>query len=130
MNLSNWTVLIVDDEPDSLEVMYEVLTMDDAKVHTASSAEEAVELLQTMKPNLIITDLSMPGMDGYALLPAIRAIKGLEQTPIIALTAHAMTGDKERVIGKGFTGYITKPIRMGTIISDILSFVPELKPAS
>jgi two-component system cell cycle response regulator len=130
IDLSSWTVVIVDDEPDNLEVLYEVLSMYDAQVHPMPNGREALALLQTLVPTLVITDLSMPEMDGYELLTAIRAIKGREKTPVIALTAHAMLGDKERILSQGFDGYVTKPIGLETVVPQILEFIPTLKTES
>jgi CheY-like chemotaxis protein len=128
LDLSAWNVLAVDDEPDNLEVLLEVLSMYDAKVHPASNGEEAMKLLQTLRPTLVITDLSMPDMDGYQLLHKIRRSDDLKELPVIALTAHAMSGDKERILAAGFNGYLSKPIRIMTVISDILASLPTLKP--
>src|SRR5438552_3405356 len=109
-DLSSWNVIIVDDEPDGLEVLSEALNMYDAQVQQASSGQEVLKLLETIRPTMIITDLSMPGMDGYQLLYKVRHIAGLESIPVIALTAHAMTGDKERILSVGFSGYMSKPL--------------------
>jgi two-component system, cell cycle response regulator DivK len=126
--LSSWNVLAVDDEPDSLEVLAEVLMMHDVNVKTAASGQEALTLLQKFQPTLVITDLSMPGMDGYQLLHKIRHMEGRASTPVIALTAHAMTGDKERILSAGFNGYVSKPLRLATLVSDILASLPALAP--
>src|SRR5690242_10110102 len=128
--LSTWNVLAVDDEPDSLEVLSEVLMMHDATVKTASSGQEALALLQTFQPTLVISDLSMPGMDGYQLLHKLKHMEGREATPVIALTAHAMSGDKERIMAAGFSGYVSKPLRIATLVTDILASVPSLKPGA
>jgi len=127
-DLSNWNVVIVDDEPDNLEVLSEAFLMYDANVHAASGGLEAVKLIQENHPMLIITDLSMPGIDGYQLLYKIRHMEGMETVPVIALTAHAMTGDKERILSTGFSGYMSKPVRITNLVSDIFQIVPALKP--
>lgn len=129
MDLSAWKVLAVDDEPDNLEVLIEVLSMYNATVHPASNGEEAMTLLQTLRPTMVITDLSMPDMDGYQLLHKVRRTDDLKELPVIALTAHAMSGDKERILAAGFNGYLSKPIRIMTVVSDILASLPALKPA-
>lgn len=129
-DLSNWTVVIVDDEPDSLEVLCEVLEMNDATVKAAESGEEAIRLLSEARPTVILTDISMPHMDGYQLLFRLRKLDGLATVPVIALTAHAMRGDKELILESGFNGYITKPLRLDTLIPKIFENVPSLKPAS
>ncbi len=117
--INDWVIVLVDDQLDNLAVAYEALTIFGATVHQARSAEEALKILQDLTPNLIITDLSMPDMDGYQLLTRIRAAAALRAVPVIALTAHAMTGDRERVLDAGFAGYLPKPL-------DILSLVPNI----
>jgi CheY-like chemotaxis protein len=128
MDLSTWKVLAIDDEPDSLEVLIEALGMHDAIVHSTGNGQEALALLQTLHPTLVVTDLSMPGMDGYQLLYKIRHTEDLKATPVIALTAHAMSGDKERILEAGFNGYISKPLRIATLVPTILEYLPLLKP--
>ncbi len=130
VDLSTWSVLAVDDEPDSLEVLIEALSMHDASVHGAASGPEALHLLKTLQPTLVITDLSMPEMDGYQLLHKIKRLDGSKGTPVIALTAHAMAGDRERILAAGFDGYVSKPLRIATLVSDILAIVPALNPTS
>jgi CheY-like chemotaxis protein len=126
VDVSSWVVVAVDDEPDSLEVLTEVLGMYDATVHPCSSGKEVLAKLESVTPTLIVTDLSMPGMDGYQLLFQIRKIERLKAIPVLALTAHAMSGDRERILEAGFSGYVSKPYRTATLIEEILSGVPSL----
>jgi two-component system cell cycle response regulator len=128
VDLSTWNVLAVDDEPDSLEVLIEALSMHDASVHGAGSGPEALRLLETLHPTLVITDLSMPAMDGYQLLHRIRHLDGFKGTPVVALTAHAMAGDRERILAAGFDGYVSKPLRIASLVSDLLAILPSLNP--
>jgi CheY-like chemotaxis protein len=126
-DFSSWTVLAVDDEPDSLELICTVLEMYGAEVTPAENGEAALKCLQTLRPTLIFTDLSMPSVDGYQLLRRLRQIDGLQDTPVIALTAHAMKGDREIIMGAGFSGYITKPLRLDSFISKLFENVPSLR---
>lgn len=125
-SISHLTVMVVDDEPDSVAVATEVLEFYGATVYNASDGEQALEILSRVKPDLILSDLSMPKVDGWALLSAIRTDPILADVPVIALTAHAMTGDKERGLAAGFTSYLTKPISPLTLVGDILQRVPSL----
>ncbi len=127
-DLSHWTVLAVDDEPDSLEVLAEVLDMSDATVQTANGGGDALRQLAALRPTLIITDISMPEIDGYSLLRKLRKIEGLADTPVIALTAHAMKGDRELIMRAGFNGYLTKPLRIDTMLDLLFEQLPDLKP--
>lgn len=117
--ISNWVALIVDDEPDNLRVAAKVLQYNGAEVHTASNGVEGLSVLDKVKPTFILLDLSMPQMDGWEMFKQVRANDGLAGTAVIALTAHAMEGDKERALDVGFNGYITKPFRINTLLADI-----------
>lgn len=125
-SLTTWTVVVVDDEPDSIEVVTDVLEFHGARVHSTSNGHEALDLATALKPTFILTDLSMPGMDGWALLSHLKKNPALMNIPVIALTAHAMTGDAERVLAAGFTGYLSKPLAVMTLISDIKQQLPAL----
>jgi CheY-like chemotaxis protein len=125
----SWVVLVVDDEADNLGLTEGVLEFYGAKVHCAQSAEKGLDLLETVKPTFILLDLSMPDMDGWQMHKRLRANDATTHLPVIALTAHAMSGDKERVMKAGFDGYISKPINIETFISEIKSWLLDAKPA-
>ena len=112
--VANWTVLIVDDEPDNRVVPQELLKFYGAKVFSAENGREGLKSLAEMMPTFILLDLSMPEMDGWEMLKQIRADPRLAHLPVIALTAHAMAGDMERVFEAGFNGYIAKPYLLDT----------------
>jgi CheY-like chemotaxis protein len=107
-------ILIVDDTPVNLKLTRILLTNEGYRVQTAASAEEALELLRTYRPDLILADIQLPGMDG---LEMTRRIKGDPQTrdiTVVALTALAMKGDEKRALDAGCDGYMTKPIETRT----------------
>lgn len=102
-------IALVEDNPDNrllvraiLEDLYEIVEYE--------SGTEAIAGMRTHRPVLVLLDISLPGMDGMAVLAAIRADDALRALPVIALTAHAMTGDREKYLGAGFDDYVTKPI--------------------
>jgi CheY-like chemotaxis protein len=117
--IANWLVLIVDDEPDNLGVASRIFKFYGGKTITASSGEEALKILQTATPTIILLDLSMPHMSGWELLRHIRNMPDKASTPILAVTAHVMLGDKERALAAGFDGYIGKPFLLETFVSDV-----------
>ena len=127
--VAGWTVLIVDDEPDNVAVARKVLEYGGAEVHTASNGVEGLKALETLKPSFILLDLSMPEMDGWEMLNRLRADESKPPVPVVALTAHAMAGDRERVMEAGFDGYIAKPFRLSTFMSEILRCFRELAHA-
>jgi CheY-like chemotaxis protein len=128
--ISKWTVLIVDDEPDNLVIAEKVLSFGGAKVYTARNGVEGLKVLETVSPSFILLDLSMPEMSGWDMLKKVKADLTKIHIPVIALTAHAMLGDRQRVMEAGFDGYIAKPFRLSTFTSEILRCFRELAHAS
>jgi CheY-like chemotaxis protein len=123
--LKGWNVLVVDDEPDSLEVAAIILEGHGANVKTVTNGQEALDTLQTMRPKFILSDLSMPILDGWRLLEAVKANPDLTDIPVIALTAHAMIGDRERGIAAGFYNYLTKPLIPATFMKQLVRLLRE-----
>ena len=116
---STWYVLVVDDEPDNLEVVAETLEFRGAQVKTAQNGKEGLEALGDFAANLILTDLSMPVMDGWQMRARVKSDPGKAAIPVLALSAHAIAGDKERALEAGFDGYLTKPVNIHTLLDDI-----------
>lgn len=117
--LSEVSVLIVDDEPDNAEVVATVLRFNGASVWTALNGQEAMQYLADNLPDLVLLDLSMPQMDGWVMLIRLRADPRLEKLPVVALSAHAMQGDRERVLAAGFDGYLSKPVNIPSFLTDL-----------
>lgn len=122
---STWQVMIVDDEPDNLEVVAETLEFRGAEVQTAPNGKEALTLLETFEANLILTDLSMPVMTGWELRSRVKSDPKLAAIPVVALSAHAIAGDPERALEAGFNGYLTKPVNIHTLVDDIRTAVAD-----
>ena len=117
-------ILVVEDNPDNLRLVSVLLG---AYGHTplgTSSGAEAIEILRRERPDLILLDIQMPEMDGYATLRAIRTGLGIEDVPIVALTALAMPKDVEAGLRAGFDAYITKPLDPFTLDSTLNEFLP------
>lgn len=125
-DVSSWTVLIVDDQPDNLAIARKVLGFGGAKIYTAENGVGGLKALEEVQPSFILLDLSMPEMDGWEMLRKVRMNPVTQDIPVIALTAHAMSGDRERVMDAGFDGYIAKPFRLSTFMSEILRCFREL----
>ena len=103
-------VLLVEDNPINMRLAVAVLEADGLRVERVVDAEQALVLLETYTPDLILTDIALPGMDGLSFTRRLKADPRLRHIPIIALTAHAMKGDDARALAAGCSGYITKPI--------------------
>lgn len=125
-----WSVIVADDEEDSLIVATMLLEMAGAQVRQARNGREALDLIRQGRPHFILSDLSMPEMDGWLLMHELNTDRSTIDLPVIALTAHAMSGDRERAIQAGFTNYITKPLDpekfLGQLVS-LLVAVPQLE---
>lgn len=124
-DMTSWVVLIVDDEPDNLGVAQKVLYHNGVDVHIARDGAEGLRVLEDIEPTFVLLDLSMPEMDGWEMLRQLRESGRYERLPVIALTAHAMAGDKERVMQAGFDGYIAKPFRINSLLDDINSALEQ-----
>jgi len=118
-------ILVVDDEPDSLELVSFVLQQSGATVTAVSSATEILEILPQWKPDLLVSDIGMPGMDGYMLLRQIRLMSPEQGGKIlaIALTAYAGEGNEQRAMAAGFQAHISKPIDPAQLIETIANLV-------
>lgn len=104
------TILYIEDNQDNRTLIRRILNSEGYQVLEAGSAIEGLERLVNGKPDLILMDINMPDIDGYALTAKIRAISGFDEIPIVALTANVMRGDRERSLEAGCDGYIQKPI--------------------
>jgi CheY-like chemotaxis protein len=103
------TIAVVEDNADN-RLLLRSLLGDDYRLVEYEDGAEALAGLRGDRPDLVLLDISLPGMDGEAVLAEVRADPSLRDLPVIALTAHAMAGDRERLLGAGFDDYLTKPI--------------------
>ena len=120
---SKGTILYVEDNPDNRNLVRRVLEAEGYKVLEANNAAQALDRLLTMPTNLILMDINMPDMDGYALTAKIKSMPEYKKIPIIAVTANVMRGDRERSLEAGCDGYIQKPIDIDTITLQIERFL-------
>lgn len=105
-------ILIVEDNQDSRELFIKILKNKGYDLIEAVDGEEAIEKALKEKPNLILLDISIPKIDGYEVTKRLKSLEEFQDIPIVALTAHAMKGDREKFISAGFEGYISKPINV------------------
>jgi two-component system, cell cycle response regulator DivK len=117
------TVLYVEDNPDNRMLVRRILLSENYGLLEATDATDALEVLKTHKPDLILMDINMPDMDGYTLTAKIKKLPGFERIPILALTANVMRGDKEKVLEAGCDGYIQKPIDFDELLNQIERFL-------
>jgi PAS domain S-box-containing protein len=105
-------VLVVDDDPDAVELVHQLLTNAGAVVQTARSAGEALQRLANFQPQVLVSDIGMPDVDGYGLIRRVRSLEPSHggRTPAVALTAYAGGDDAERCLASGFQGHLAKPV--------------------
>jgi two-component system cell cycle response regulator DivK len=118
-------ILIVDDNQDSRELAVKVLKNRGYQMIEASDGEEALEKALAEKPDLILMDISIPKINGYEVTRRLKSQADFKATPIIALTAHAMKGDKEKALDSGCDGYISKPINVHELPDQIKSYMKD-----
>ena len=117
-------ILIVEDNPDNMKLFRAVLTIRGHQVVGLPGGETLLETMRAEAPAIVLLDIQLPGEDGYQLLAKLRAAIPDTLPPVVALTAHAMSGDEEKALTAGFTGYLTKPIDVGTFASTVEAFIP------
>lgn len=112
-------VLVADDKATSRELVRTVLEQSGHVVYEAANGMEAVRRAREVAPDLILLDLHMPALDGFGVLKELHEDEKFRAIPIVALTASAMQGDRERALSLGFTGYIAKPISLKDLRGEI-----------
>jgi signal transduction histidine kinase/CHASE1-domain containing sensor protein/CheY-like chemotaxis protein len=117
--LSGVNVLLVDDDSDTLKLMTTALTRRQATVTAVSSAGEAILAIQRNRPDVLVSDIAMPGEDGYGLIEKVRSLEGegVLRIPAVAITAYAKEEDRERALSSGFQIYLAKPVEVTELIS-------------
>ena len=119
-------ILVVEDNEQNLELVEFLLEDAGMRVRVARDAEGARSQLERELPELILMDMQLPGTDGLTLVGEIRARAATSSVPIIALTAHAMRGDRERFLAGGCDAYIPKPINAVTFVDEIVGVLERL----
>ncbi len=119
------TILYVEDNKDNRNLVRRVLEVEGYSVAEAKDAAQALSQLETGSVDLILMDINMPDMDGYALTAKIKSMEKHKDMPIIAVTANVMRGDRERSLEAGCDGYIQKPIDIDTLAQQIERFLPR-----
>lgn len=113
------TVLLVEDNQMNKILVREILTLNGYAIIEASSGTEALKVLSTQKPDLILMDLHLPEMDGVTATRIIKCDESNRSIPVLALTASAMKGEEDEILCKGFDGYVAKPIEVKKLLEAI-----------
>lgn len=113
------TILIIEDNEQNLYLLTFILEKHGYHVKTAQNGLEGIDLAERIRPDLILLDVQLPVMDGYAVARNLKNNPDLTETPIIAVTSYAMPGDREKAMECGCTGYIEKPINPDTFMAQV-----------
>jgi CheY-like chemotaxis protein len=123
-------ILVIEDNPANLDLMVYLLNAFGHTPLAATDGEEGIALIQHETPHLIICDIQLPKLSGYDIVKWLKADPTLRAIPILAVTAYAMVGDRDKVLAAGFDGYFTKPIQPETFIPQVESFLSHPTPGS
>ena len=117
-------ILVIEDHEENRRIMHDLLTSAGYEIIEAVTGEEGVTFAETHRPDLILMDIQLPGLDGYEATRRIKANPALQQIPIIAVTSYALSGDDVKAREAGCDGYVTKPFSPRTLLAKIREYVP------
>jgi CheY-like chemotaxis protein len=112
-------VLVVEDKPENLDLLVYILTAFGHQPLVAHDGAEGLAAARELRPDIVVMDLQMPRMDGYQAARVFKGDPELRHIPLLAVSAYAMVGDREKVMACGFDGYLTKPIDPETFVQDV-----------
>jgi two-component system, cell cycle response regulator DivK len=123
--MTNWQILVVEDNARNMRLFCDVLRASGYRTLEATTGEQAVELVFAHRPDLVLMDIQLPDIDGVEALGRVRADDGFATVPILALTAQAMEGDRERFLAAGFDGYLSKPVDIAEFVATVKRYCEE-----
>ena len=121
-------ILVVEDQEDNRRIVRDLLTSVGYELAEAVTGPEGVTMAETYRPDLILMDIQLPGLDGYEVTRRIRANPALRQVPIIAVTSFALSGDDVKAFEAGCNGYVTKPYSPRQLLAKIREYLAEAVP--
>lgn len=122
-------ILYVEDNEDNADILKRRLARLGFEIVIATDGAQGVAMAGETKPDLILMDLSLPVMDGWEAAGRIKAAPGTRHIPVIALTSHAMTGEREKALAAGCDDFDTKPVELARLVGKIRALVPEKGPS-
>ncbi len=121
--MSGELILIVEDNEKNAKLVRDVLQFKGYRTLEAATAGDGIALARSERPDLILMDIQLPDMDGITAVERLRAEEGTAAIPVVALTAFAMSSDRERIMAAGFTGYLSKPINVREFPEQVRQYV-------
>ncbi len=123
--MSGKTILYIEDNPGNRMLIRRILEAEGYHVVEAADGYEGLDLASRLKPDLILMDINLPGIDGYELTGRLKKSEALAHVPVIAMTANVMRGDREKTLAAGCDGYIQKPVDVDQLPLEIARFLGE-----
>lgn len=123
-------ILVIEDNPTNLQLMVYLLQAFGHIPLEAVDGETGLDFIRRESPDLILCDIHLPGLDGFGVARQLKSHSAFNTIPLVAVTALAMVGDRDRILSAGFDGYITKPITPETFIGQVEAFLPSARPLS
>ena len=117
-------ILVVEDQEDNRQIVRDLLTITDYEVTEAENGEEALASVAKQRPDLILMDIQLPGLDGYEATRRIKANPALRHIPIIVVTSYALSGDDVKAFAAGCDAYVTKPFVPRELLAKVREYVP------
>ena len=118
-------ILVVEDQEDNRQIIRDMLTFTDYEIVEAESGEAALALVATKRPDLILMDIQLPGIDGYEATRWIKADPALRSIPIIAVTSYALSGEEQKARAAGVDDYVPKPYSPRQLLAKIRQYLPQ-----
>lgn len=123
------TILIIEDNPQNSYMMRYLLEKNGFSVITSKNGLDGIRMAADSKPDCILLDIQLPGMDGYQVAQTLKSSADLASIPVIAVTSYAMTGDREKALAAGANGYLEKPIDTRSFVDTIRMYIEEDRTA-
>jgi two-component system cell cycle response regulator DivK len=118
-------ILVIEDQEDNRQIVRDLMTASGYELIEATTGEEGLEAASRERPDLILMDIQLPGIDGYEVTRRIKADPNLRQIPIIAVTSYALSGDDKKAFAAGCDGYVTKPYSPRLLLAKIREYLPS-----
>ena len=122
------TILVIEDNKLNMKLVNGLITIGKYRMLEAVDAESGIQLIREQRPDLVLMDIQLPGMDGLSATKVIKEDPDLKDIPIVALTSFAMQGDEEKALAVGCTGYITKPIDTRKFLETVSQYLKDDNP--
>jgi two-component system, cell cycle response regulator DivK len=122
-------ILVIEDQPDNRQILRDLLTSADFEVIEAVDGEAGLAAAAEHRPDLILMDIQLPGIDGYEATRRLKGDAGLRDVPVIAVTAHALSGAEQEARAAGCDGYISKPISPRQLLTKVREYLSQITPS-